>query len=62
MGQEIDLLVNYPKTKRNLEERLAAKNETRLVGGGDGTHVVDLGLNLFNGVAGLHVKGDGSAH
>lgn len=27
MGQEIDLLVNYPKTKRNLEERLAAKNE-----------------------------------
>ena len=28
MGQEIDLLVNYPKTKRNLEERLAAKNET----------------------------------
>ena len=28
MGQEIDLLVDYPKTKRNLEERLAAKNET----------------------------------
>ena len=27
MGQEIDLLVNYPKTKRNLKERLAAKNE-----------------------------------
>lgn len=27
MGQEIDLLINYPKTKRNLEERLAAKNE-----------------------------------
>ncbi len=27
MGQEIDLLVNYPKTKRNLEERLVAKNE-----------------------------------
>jgi SAM-dependent methyltransferase len=27
MGQEIDLLVNYPKTKRNLEERLATKNE-----------------------------------
>jgi len=27
MGQEIDLLVNYPKIKRNLEERLAAKNE-----------------------------------
>ena len=27
MGQEIDLLVNYPKTKRNLDERLAAKNE-----------------------------------
>jgi SAM-dependent methyltransferase len=27
MGQEIDLLTNYPKTKRNLDERLAAKNE-----------------------------------
>jgi len=27
MGQEIDLLANYPKTKRNLDERLAAKNE-----------------------------------
>ena len=27
MGQEIDLLVNYPKTNRNLDERLAAKNE-----------------------------------
>lgn len=27
MGQEIDLLVNYPKTKRNLEQRLATKNE-----------------------------------
>jgi SAM-dependent methyltransferase len=27
VGQEIDLLVNYPKTKRNLEERIAAKNE-----------------------------------
>jgi SAM-dependent methyltransferase len=27
MGQEIDLLVNYPKTKRNLDERLASKNE-----------------------------------
>jgi SAM-dependent methyltransferase len=27
MGQEIDLLVNYPKTKRNLEERLTTKNE-----------------------------------
>jgi SAM-dependent methyltransferase len=27
MGQEIDLLVNYPKTKRNLEERLASKTE-----------------------------------
>ena len=27
MGQEIDLLVNYPKTKRNLQERLASKNE-----------------------------------
>ena len=27
MGQEIDLLVNYPKTKSNLDERLSAKNE-----------------------------------
>jgi SAM-dependent methyltransferase len=27
MGQEIDLLVNYPKTKRNLEVRLTTKNE-----------------------------------
>ena len=27
MGQEIDLLENYPKAKRNLEERLASKNE-----------------------------------
>jgi SAM-dependent methyltransferase len=27
MGQELDLLVNYPKTKRNLDERLASKNE-----------------------------------
>lgn len=27
MGKEIDLLANYPKTKRNLEERLASKTE-----------------------------------
>jgi ubiquinone/menaquinone biosynthesis C-methylase UbiE len=27
MGREIDLLVNYPKTKRNLDERAAAKTE-----------------------------------
>ena len=27
MGREIDLLVNYPKTKRNLEERVASKTE-----------------------------------
>lgn len=27
MGQEIDLLVNYPKTTRNLEERVASKTE-----------------------------------
>ena len=27
MGQEIDLLENYPKAKRNLEERLSSKNE-----------------------------------
>jgi len=27
MGKEIDLLVNYPKTKRNLEERLASKTD-----------------------------------
>lgn len=27
MGQEIDLLVNYPKTNRNLDERVASKTE-----------------------------------
>lgn len=27
MGREIDLLANYPKTPRNLDERLAAKTE-----------------------------------
>ena len=27
MGKEIDLLVNYPKTKRNLDERVASKTE-----------------------------------
>jgi SAM-dependent methyltransferase len=27
MGKEIDLLINYPKTKRNLEERVASKTE-----------------------------------
>lgn len=27
MGREIDLLINYPKTKRNLEERAASKTE-----------------------------------
>ena len=27
MGQEIDLLVNYPKSKRNLDERAEAKTE-----------------------------------
>ena len=27
MGQEIDLLANYPKTKRNIEERGSAKTE-----------------------------------
>ena len=27
MGKEIDLLVNYPKTKRDLDERVASKNE-----------------------------------
>ncbi len=27
MGKELDLLVNYPKTKRNLDERLASKTE-----------------------------------
>ena len=27
MAQEIDLLINYPKTKRNLDERRATKNE-----------------------------------
>ena len=27
MGKEIDLLVHYPKTKRNLEERVASNTE-----------------------------------
>jgi hypothetical protein len=27
MGKEIDLLKNYPKVKRNLEERLESKTE-----------------------------------
>ena len=27
MGKEVDLLINYPKTLRNLEERAASKNE-----------------------------------
>jgi len=27
MGKEIDLLINYPKAKRNLDERLASKTE-----------------------------------
>ncbi|MBM3703414.1 MAG: methyltransferase type 11, partial [Actinobacteria bacterium] len=27
MGQEIDLLANYPKTKRNIEERGSTKTE-----------------------------------
>ena len=27
MGQEIDLLINYPKAKRNLEERVNNKTE-----------------------------------
>lgn len=28
MGKEIDLLINYPKIKRNLDERAASKTET----------------------------------
>ena len=27
MGREIDLLINYPKTKRNVKERGASKTE-----------------------------------
>ena len=27
MGKEIDLLINYPKAKRNVEERGATKSE-----------------------------------
>ena len=27
MGQEIDLLINYPKTKRNVEDRGKTKSE-----------------------------------
>ena len=43
MGQEIDLLVNYPKTKRNLEERLAVKNE------GDRAIARQFGREFFDG-------------
>ena len=32
MGKEIDLLVNYPKTKRNLDERAASKTEADRAG------------------------------
>jgi len=28
MGREVDLLINYPKTKRNLEERVASPTES----------------------------------
>lgn len=28
MGKEVDLLINYPKTKRNIEERVASKTES----------------------------------
>lgn len=43
MGKEIDLLVNYPKTKRNLDERLAAKTEK------DRTIARQFGREFFDG-------------
>ena len=43
MGKEIDLLVNYPKTKRNLEERLTSKTEA------DRTIARQFGREFFDG-------------
>ena len=43
MGKEINLLVNYPKTKRNLEERVASKTEA------DRTVARQFGREFFDG-------------
>ncbi len=43
MGKEIDLLVNYPKTKRNLEERAASKTDA------DRAIARQFGLEFFDG-------------
>lgn len=43
MGKEIDLLVNYPKTKRNLDERLSSKTEE------DRTIARQFGREFFDG-------------
>ncbi|QWD96905.1 class I SAM-dependent methyltransferase [Polynucleobacter sp. MG-6-Vaara-E2] len=43
MGKEIDLLVNYPKTKRNLEERVASKTEA------DRAIARQFGFDFFDG-------------
>ena len=43
MGQEIDLLVNYPKTKRNVKERGASKTEE------DRTLARKFGKDFFDG-------------
>ena len=43
MGQEIDLLVNYPKTKRNLNERLASKTDS------DRAIAREFGKDFFDG-------------
>jgi ubiquinone/menaquinone biosynthesis C-methylase UbiE len=43
MGIEIDLLVNYPKTKRNLEDRVASKTEA------DRTVARQFGRDFFDG-------------
>lgn len=43
MGKEIDLLINYPKTKRNLEERLTSKTDA------DRTIARQFGRDFFDG-------------
>lgn len=43
MGKEVDLLINYPKTKRNLEERVASKTES------DRAIAIQFGPEFFDG-------------
>ena len=43
MGLEIDLLINYPKAKRNLDERAASKTEA------DRTIARQFGKDFFDG-------------